>query len=229
MMSPAARVSGHLIVLEGADGVGKTTQTARLAGALQEAGRRVVIVREPGATWLGEKIRGLLLDAHVAVDPAAEAFLFLAARAQLMGDIREHLANGTTVVADRFFLSTYAYQIAGRGLPAAEVRAANQLAVGGLVPDLTLVLTFPASVARARKEKAGMRPDRIERSSVDFHARVVAAFQECLTRDWQRAHPECGVVVGVDAAGTETEVARRIAAAVVERWPSMFEAVPLSG
>lgn len=218
---------GQLIVLEGADGVGKTTQVARLADALREAAVRVAIVREPGATWLGEQIRALLLDAHVAIEPPAEAFLFLAARAQLMVDLRHHLADGTTVVADRFFLSTYAYQIAGRGLPADQVRAANQLAVGGLVPDLTVVLTFAADAARVRKERAGMRPDRIEQSSVDFHSRVVAAFQECLTAEWQQTHPECGPVVGIDAAGTETEVAKRVAAVVAGRWPAIFEGASL--
>lgn len=227
MTAGSERSPGRLIVLEGANGVGKTTQVARLADRLREAGLRVAIVREPGATWLGEQIRGLLLDPHVAIEPPAEAFLFLAARAQLMVDLRQHLASGATVVADRFFLSTYAYQISGRGLPEDRVRAANQIAVDGLVPDLTIVLTVGAEAARARKKQAGTGPDRIERSSVDFHARVQVAFAECLAAEWQRSHPECGPVVGVDAAGTEAEVATRVAAAVAGRWPAIFESASL--
>jgi len=212
-----------MIVLEGAEGVGKTTQASHLADALRGADVPVVIVREPGATWLGEKIRGLLLDARVDIVPPAEAFLFLAARAQLMGDIRAHLEEGKTVVADRFFLSTYAYQIAGRGLPADLVQSANQLAVAGFKPDLTLVLNFPVREGLDRKGKDGRGPDRIERASVAFHESVGSAFQEFLTTEWQCAHPECGPVVGVDATGTETTVARKVNAAVTERWPSLFD------
>jgi dTMP kinase len=213
--------AGRLIVFEGVEGAGKTTQAARLADAVRRPPARAVIVREPGATWLGEKIRGLLLDAQVDINPRAEALLFLAARAQLVVDIQDHLAEGKTVIADRFFLSTYAYQIAGRGLPSALVRSANQLAVGGLTPDLTVVLVYPADAGLARKGGPGTRRDRIERAGVDFHERVAAAFRGFLTSEWQGAHPECGPVIGIDAAGTESEVAARVAAAVTERWPGM--------
>jgi dTMP kinase len=222
MTSPDAARSGRLIVLEGTEGAGKTTQTARLADALRAAGVAAVIVREPGATWLGEKIRGLLLNPHVDIDARAEVFLFLAARAQLVTDIRAHKEVGTTVIADRFFLSTFAYQIVGRGLPADLVRSANALAVGDLVPDLTLVLTYPAASGLARKQSAGSRQDRIESAGVDFHERVAVAFATCATDSWQRAHPECGPVVGVDGSGTETEVGARVKAAVAARWPGVF-------
>jgi dTMP kinase len=220
---------GRMIVIEGADGVGKTTQAGLLATALREADAPVVIVREPGATWLGEKIRGLLLDARVDIKPPAEAFLFLAARAQLMGDIRDHLDAGTTVVADRFFLSTYAYQIAGRGLPADLIRSANQLAVAGFKPDLTIVLNFPVHEGLGRKGNGGRRPDRMEQASAAFHESVSSAFQEFLTADWQHAHPECGPVVGVDATGSEAAVSRKVIATVTERWPSLFAGAPLPG
>lgn len=229
MIRPAAGHRGRMIVLEGAEGVGKTTQAGHLAGALREAHAPVVIVREPGATWLGEKIRGLLLDARVDIEPPAEAFLFLAARAQLMSDIRDHLEAGTTVVADRFFLSTYAYQIAGRGLPADLIQSANQLAVAGFKPDLTLVLNFPVHEGLGRKGNGGRGPDRIEQASAAFHESVASAFQEFLTLEWQRAHPECGPVAGVDATGTEAAVARKVIATVTEWWPSLFESAPLLG
>ena len=198
MTLSAARSPGRLIVLEGTDGAGKTTQATRLADALRDAGATVVVVREPGATWLGEKIRALLLDTSMDIDPRAEVFLFLAARAQLVTDIRAHILAGTTVIADRFFLSTFAYQVAGRGLPAELVRSANALAVGDLVPDLTIVLGYPAASGLDRKQSTGSRQDRIEGAGVDFHERVAAAFATCVTSAWQGAHPECGRL-GLDA------------------------------
>jgi dTMP kinase len=222
MTASDAGSQGRLIVFEGTDGAGKTTQAARLADALRDAGATVVVVREPGATWLGEKIRGLLLDTRIDIDPRAEVFLFLAARAQLVTDIRAHILAGTTVIADRFFLSTFAYQVVGRGLPAELVRSANALAVGDLVPDLTIVLTYPVASGLERKQSAGLRQDRIEGAGVDFHERVAAAFSTCVTSAWQRAHPECGPVVGVDAAGAEAVVGARVRAAIADRWPDIF-------
>jgi dTMP kinase len=214
-----APARGHLIVVEGTEGAGKTTQAARLADTLRQAGLSVVIVREPGATWLGEQIRGLLLSERVEIRARAEVFLFLAARAQLVADIRSHLEAGTTVIADRFCLSTYAYQVGGRGLPADLVRAANLLALDGLVPDFTVVLLFPASRGLARKDRAGQDRDRIERAGVDFHERVAAAFETSLTPVWQQAHPECGPIAGVDAAGAEAAVSARVHAAIDGWWP----------
>jgi dTMP kinase len=222
MTGRGARTRGRLIVVEGTEGAGKTTQVAKLADAIRRSGETVVIVREPGATWLGEQIRELLLTEQVEIRARAEVFLFLAARAQLVADIRDHLEAGTTVIADRFFLSTYAYQVAGRGLPADLVRSANQLAVDGIVPDFTVVLRFPAARGLARKDRAGQHPDRIERAGVDFHERVAAAFETCLTSEWQQAHRECGPIVGVDGAGTEAAVAARVQGAIADRWPEMF-------
>jgi dTMP kinase len=221
MTAPSAMPPrGRLIVFEGAEGVGKTTQAARLADAFRHAGKPTVIVREPGATWLGEKIRGLLLDSHVDVDPRAEVLLFLAARAQLVPDVRAHLNGGTTVIADRFLLSTYAYQVAGRGLPAELVQFANSLAMGDLVPDLTVLLSL--SDGLARKQAAGVRPDRIERAGVDFHERVAAAFAACVSPAWQSEHPECGPIVGIDGSGPESAVGARVRTAITARWPDVL-------
>jgi dTMP kinase len=178
-----------------------------------------VLVREPGASALGERVRALLLDPTIMIEPRAELLLFLAARAQLVPVIRRHLAEGTTVVADRFFLSTYAYQGAGRGLPEAEVRELNRVATEGLVPDLTLLLVFPPAAGLAR---AGGR-DRMERSGVEFHGRVGEAFGRFLTPDWQREHPECGPIVGLDATGEIDAVAARIRGVVTEQFPKEFE------
>jgi dTMP kinase len=204
---------GRLIVFEGTEGVGKSTQAALLGESVG-----AVLVREPGATWLGERIRDLLLNAEVVIEPRAELLLFLAARAQLVPVIRAHLAEGTSVVADRFFLSTYAYQGAGRGLPETEIGDANEIATGGLRPDLTLLLVYPTVAGLAR---AG-GTDRMERSGVDFHSRVGAAFERFLTADWQQAHPECGPIVGLDATGDIEAVAARVRGVVTARFPKEF-------
>ncbi|MGI9090656.1 MAG: dTMP kinase [Gemmatimonadaceae bacterium] len=206
---------GALIVLEGAEGVGKTTQLRRLADSLERAGVACVTLREPGGTAVGEAIRGLLLEPSLAPSGSAEALLFLASRAQLVADsIRPALALGQIVLLDRFFLSTYAYQIAGRGLDEAQVMEANQLAVGGLVPDLTLVLELPDQTGLSRAAARGER-DRMELADADFHHRVTAAFSTFAKDAWQGAHPECGPIVRVDASGSEHDVAARISAAVM--------------
>lgn len=204
---------GRLLVLEGAEGVGKTTQVTRLVEALVARGERAVAFREPGGTPLGDAVRALLLSPDSEVAPRAEALLFMAARAQLLERVRALLAEGTTVVLDRFFLSTYAYQIVGRGLPADVVRAANALATGGLVPDRTAVLTCAPDVARARMLARGGL-DRMEREDAAFHARVADAFAAALDPTWQRAHPEVGPVVRVEAEGTPETVTARLLAAL---------------
>jgi len=200
-------------VLEGADGVGKTTQVERLIAHLRERGIDAVSLREPGGTPLGERIRAILLDLSGAgVNDRAELLLFLAARAQLVPEVTRELAAGRTVVLDRFFLSTYAYQIAGRGLPEEDVRRINAFATLGRIPDLTVVLALPPEDARARAGEG----DRIERSGIDFYERVAGAFGMFLTKAWQREHPECGRIVGIDARGSEDEVADRVWAAVAQ-------------
>ena len=114
--------TGALIVLEGAEGVGKSTQIGRLASRLRSDGHQVVSVREPGSTLFGDGVRRLLLESDLHIVPRAEALLFMSSRAQLVDEVmRPAIASGTIVLADRFFLSTYAYQAFGRGLAADEV------------------------------------------------------------------------------------------------------------
>src|SRR6185503_12936805 len=154
-----------LIVLEGPEGAGKTTQLRLLAEWLSGAGQTVVAVREPGGTPLGDEIRKLLLeDPSSDIVPRAESLLFMASRAQLLErKIKPALEQGAIVLLDRFFLSTYAYQVAGRGLPHEEIGSANRLATGELRPDLTLLLMLPVEEGLQR---AGARAphDRIERA-----------------------------------------------------------------
>jgi dTMP kinase len=217
--------TGRLIVFEAPEGAGKTTQLRRLEAWLQGAKVPVTAVREPGGTPLGDDIRAWLLDPkHADLTPRAEAMLFMASRAELVERvIRPALARGEFVLADRFFLSTYAYQVFGRGLAFEPVRTANALATGGLVPDITLVFSLDAAVRNARANARG-HADKIERAGAEFHAKVAAAFTKFADAEWQAAHPECGPIVAINGDGSETEVFERVLAALAARWPASFGA-----
>jgi len=214
--------SGKLIVLEGAEGVGKTTQIRRLTETLGGWSIPHGTVREPGGTPVGDEIRKLLLDPGPELSPRTEALLFMASRAELVDRlIKPALDRGLIVIADRFFLSTYAYQIAGRGLADDEVTGANRFATGGLVPDLTILLRLSVAAALARTDSRGAR-DRIEAADDDFHHRVAAAFDRFADPAWQSSHPESGPVVAVDAAGSIDQVAASVLAVLEEKWPETF-------
>lgn len=213
---------GRLIVLEGEESAGKSTQAPRVLQWLADRGIDAMLVREPGGTDAGEKIREMVLHVPYQLTAAAEALLFMASRAELVDRvIKPALRDGRTVLLDRFFLSTYAYQVAGRGLDSALVASANALATQGLVPDLTVVLTLSAAERRARLDRRGGH-DKIERAGDQFHSRVDAAFERFLDPAWQASHPESGPIVGIDGAGTEDEVLNRIATAIVHAWPETF-------
>jgi dTMP kinase len=166
------------LVVEGPEGAGKTTLVRWLAAQLLADGRPAFMVREPGGTPVAEAARKLALKSQHDIAPAAELFLMLAARADLVErEIRPALEAGKVVVADRFDLSTMAYQVAGRGLPREEVTAALRLATGGLAPDLTLVLDVPVEVGRERQRRSRKEQDRFERQDDAFHERVRAVYQ----------------------------------------------------
>lgn len=213
---------GLLVVFEGAEGAGKSTQLRLLVDWLGARGRDVVAVREPGGTIIGDEIRRILLDPNADIVPRSEALLFMASRAQLVErEIRPALESGATVLLDRFFLSTYAYQGVGRGIPEADLRASNAIATQGLVPDLTLLLTMPVAAGLARAIDRGER-DRMERADLEFHERVARAFETFATREWQEEHPECGPIVLVDANGTQRAVFDRVLGTLRTRWPGTF-------
>jgi dTMP kinase len=171
-------VRGLFVSVEGVEGSGKTTQVALLAERLRELGREALVVREPGGTPVAEEARRLVLDPAQRLGAATELFLYLVARADLVQRVvRPALERGATVLADRFDLSTRAYQIAGRGLPGEAVLAANALATGGLAPDLVIVLDLAPSVGRARQEAGGKVRDRLELEDDAFHRRVAEAFR----------------------------------------------------
>jgi dTMP kinase len=214
-------MTGRLVVFEGVEGAGKSTQLERLRASFERAGVKCVTFREPGGTPLGTWIRDGVLAKDWAIDPRSEALLFMASRAQLVStEIRPALASGALVLLDRFFLSTYAYQIGGRGLDERDVRAANGMATGGLVPDLTILLELPARVGLSRAEARGPK-DRMERAGTAFLQSVAESFSLFATSEWQRQHPEAGPIVTVDASGSPDDVEQRVAEMIAARLPEL--------
>src|SRR5574341_549235 len=141
--------AGYFVAIEGPEGAGKSTLLAWLSSRLHAEGLPAVTARQPGGTPVAEAARKLVLSAHHDLAPETELLLFLAARADLVNRvIRPALEAGNVVLVDRFNLSTRAYQVAGRGLPADLVEPAIRIATGGLEPDLTLVMDVPLGVGR---------------------------------------------------------------------------------
>jgi dTMP kinase len=174
-----------LITIEGLDGAGKTTLIAGLARALEDRGDDVLVLREPGGVEVSERIRELLADASLEIDPRAEALLYAAARAQLVAEqLRPLLERGTTVLLDRFVDSSLAYQGAGRGLGVDEIRALNVFGTGGLVPDRTLLLRIDPSAGLARI--ADRPADRLEQAGSEFFDAVAGAYDELAAAEPER-------------------------------------------
>jgi dTMP kinase len=168
---------GLFVVLEGPEGSGKSTLAGGLADRMRACGVEPVVVREPGGTRAGEIARQALLDPEHPVGALTELFLYLAARAELVGTvIGPALAEGRVVLSDRFALSTEAYQMTGRGIPPEVVNPANRAAAGGLEPDLTLIVDLPPEIGRARQLASGKRLDRLDAESTEFHRRVLAYY-----------------------------------------------------
>jgi dTMP kinase len=190
------------ITLEGIDRSGKTTQAALLHEAL---GPEAVLLREPGGTDVGERVRELLKDPGTDLDPRAELLLFCAARAQLCASvIRPALEEGRDVICDRFVDSTAAYQGAARGLGVEVVEGLNEIATGGCRPDLTLLLRMHPAGAEARGQQrlaAGSEDgsDRFEGEGIEFQQVVAAAYDELAERHSDR-------ITMIDAEGSVEEV-----------------------
>ena len=197
---------GRLIAFEGVEGSGKSTQLELLRETLEGRDIEVVVTREPGGTPAGERVRALLLDPEVELDPRAEALLFAAARAELVAEvIRPALERGAVVLCDRYLDSSLAYQGVARGLGRGPVEEVNRFATGGLLPDLVVLLDLDPAAGLGRR--AG-KLDRIEAQDLGFHRRVRQAF--C---DLAAADP--GRFAVVDAAAPVGEVAARVQAAVL--------------
>jgi len=167
-------MGGLFLCLDGLDGCGKSTQAELVAKWLRAHGRTVVTCRDPGGTPLGEQLRSIVLEAKRELSLAAETFLFMASRAELVARvIRPALDAGRDVVADRFLLSTVVYQGHAGGLDPSAVWTMGLLATDGLMPDMTLLLDLPVETALSR---LSTHKDRMEDRAADFHERVRAGF-----------------------------------------------------
>jgi dTMP kinase len=162
------------ITFEGLDLAGKTTQIDLLQSHLAKSGKTVRVLREPGGTNIGEKIRTLLLDrGHLVMTDLSEVFLFSASRAQLVREvILPALERGEVVVCDRFYDSTTAYQGWGRGIPIDAIHTINRTATGGLKPDATFFLDISLEEMESRRIAAGKGKDRMESNTREFYERV---------------------------------------------------------
>jgi dTMP kinase len=217
---------GRFITIEGPEGAGKTSQAARLETGLRARGLAVVGTREPGGTTLGERIRELLLaPSATPIDPLADALLFNAARRQLVEEVIEpSLAAGTTVICARFADSTRAYQGYGGGLALEQLERLEEIATGGLKPDLTILLDLPVEIGLARKA-----PDdqtRFETGfDVAFHRRVRNGFLAMAIAEPRR-------FVVLDATVDEDAVAARMLRAVAQLFgdlPELSDPRPTTG
>jgi dTMP kinase len=210
------------ITFEGIDGSGKSTQIALLRDELQRSGRCVVTAREPGETAIGERIRKLLLDGP-SMSPRTEASLFAAARAELVETVvRPALSDDKVVLLDRYVDSSLAYQCHGRGLDLDAVLDWNSFVVGGLEPELTILLALPAEdatlrLARPRRlfrlDRTQGRPDRIERESLEFQRAVQEGYHEL-----KRRFPER--IVEIPATLSRERIAELIRSEVLRRLPT---------
>ncbi len=176
---------------DGVDGVGKTTQLELFCQWLRDRGDEVVTCRDPGSTPLGESIRGILLEhSDMAIDARSEMLLYMASRAQLVDEvIRPALAEGKTVVSDRFLLANVVYQGHGGGLDVDSLWQVGLVATAALTPDLTFLLDMPATESFQR---IGREPDRMEARGADFMERVRQGFLAEASR--------CELIVVVNAA-----------------------------
>jgi dTMP kinase len=199
--------SPRFLTVEGIEGVGKSTQVARLSKALSERGIAHVVTREPGGTPLAERIRDIVLNSRdEAVPPMAELLLMFAARAvHLSNHVEPNLRAGRWVVCDRFIDATYAYQGGGRHLSLDDIHRLETMVLGARRPDLTVLLDAPVPQAlqRARQRNAGAAADRFESERMEFFERVRAAYLA-------RAAAEPMRIETVDAAQSVDDVAARI-------------------
>lgn len=176
---------GVLVSFEGGEGVGKSTALAAAEAFLRRSGEPVLVLREPGGTMLGERLRALLLDGSIeGIAPEAELLLMFASRAQLLAErIRPALAEGFIVLCDRFTDASFAYQGAGRGLPLSWIAELERRVVG-IKPHLTILLDLPVHLARQRL--ARRESDRIEREDDAFFERVRSSYLDRARREPDR-------------------------------------------
>jgi dTMP kinase len=203
--SASRQSPGIFITLEGGEGSGKTTQARRICAYLTAQGLSVLRTREPGGTLLAERVRTILLNhSKETVAPETEALLILAARRQHVDHvIRPALAQGKTVVCDRFSDSTMAYQGYGRGLDLRTLRMMNDWATGKLVPHLTLVFDVPVPVGLQRRRGQGTTQNRLDQEAERFHKKVRAGFHALARKEPRR-------IMVIDASSPLESVEREV-------------------
>ena len=176
MSSPVEQLAGKFIVIDGPDGAGKTTQAQLLAEFLSESGLDIARIRDPGGTTIGDEIRAILLDRkHRQMSVQCELMLYMASRAQLASEvIVPALAEGKCVLGDRYVSSTIAYQGAG-GANVEAITQAARIAVGAVMPDLTVILDIDSELGLTRAAREG-QADRIESKHIEYHRKVREIF-----------------------------------------------------
>ncbi len=215
-MPNKSKPAGKLISFEGSEGSGKSTQIARLAGHLQQAGREVVATREPGGTEIGEQIRNIIVHNSKGDEmcPETELLLFTAARAQVVREvIAPALQRGAIVLSDRFLDSSTVYQGIARNLAPGPVSEINRFAVGPVMPHLTIVIDVPTEVSLARiRQRASDLPDRMERQNISFYTKVREGYL-LLAQQWPGRVIVVDGTLSLDALDKKiwTEVQKRLA------------------
>jgi dTMP kinase len=207
---PAPTPTGFLLSFEGSEGCGKSTQIRLLKERLEKSGREVVVLREPGGTEIGESIRHLLQHAKEghAMTMETELLLFAASRAQIVREkIRPMIESGAFVILDRFLDSTTVYQGHARGLPLQSVNAVNRFAIGGTLPQLTILLDLDTPTAWKRIHATGRELDRMESQPPEFFEKVRQGYL-------QLAAAEPGRIKVVDAGASPEAVHEAIWALV---------------
>lgn len=209
-----------LITFEGIDGAGKSTQIKKLASHLKQEGREVLTLREPGGTDVAERIREILLESRSEITPVGELLLFSASRAELVSQVvRPALQRGQTVILDRFFDSTAAYQGYGRGLDLEMLRAVISISTGSLRPDITFYLDILPEESLIRKFSEKSLPlafeneelDRMERSGLEFYRKVRDGYLKLIEEEPSRFR-------SINARGTVEEIHREILRTLRERF-----------
>jgi dTMP kinase len=198
------------ITFEGIEAAGKSTLIVGLNDDLRGSAANVLVTREPGGTPLGDRLRQISNDPATVIDPLAEALLISASRAQHVAEvIAPALRHGRTILCDRFYDSTIAYQGYGRGLDIEMLLSLSMVATNRISPDLTILLDIPAALSFERVRARG-EADRFEREGTDFHERVRAGYHELALRFRQR-------YVVVDASGPADELRASVLAIITGR------------